>query len=268
MPSDVFQWKDSSHTVSSVGVGAKLSIMNENVNRDVVTNRDYVQQLLHPEMHTKLEDMVMCYNDHFSCTADGGSITVRHREAMQALTDKLWDRACDDLLNKYVNDEQKIADAERLKLEHKYCELESQLNHVAGSTRNSFAQQVFAHTLHENSVAITGLLTQLRHDAITRETEALQQAFDRKYLAYVEADDKDYGKFLNAFQILRGTWNKIDYTDRTDDDISRNVTDFTTTAQWNRTAGSIANAAGQYQGDQDAINTAAATLNIPAAPAP
>lgn len=265
MPSDVFQWKDSSHTVSSIGLGAKLSLVNEDVDRDITTTRDYTQQLFHPELLEKLEEMVCCYSDHFECK-DGESITQQHREMLQECALKLWERACEDLLDKYVDDEQKIADAERLKLENKYCELESQLNAVSGSTRNSFSQQVFAHTLHENSVAITGLLAQLRHDAITRETEALQQAFDRKYLAYIEADDKDYQKYLGAFQMLRGAWNKIDYVDDTDDEIDRNVTDFTTTGQWNRTAGSISAANGTYQGNQAAIDAAGGGLGLPTAP--
>lgn len=262
MPSDVFQWKDSSHTVSSLGVGAKLSLVNEDVNRDTTTTRDYLQQLLRDDMLEKLEQMTCCYNDHFTCE-DGTSVTIEHREKLQELACKVTDRACEELLDKYVNDEQKIADAQRLELENRYCELDSQLNAVAGSTRNSFSQEVYARTLHENNFAVTGLLAQLRHDAITRETEAIQQAFDRKYLAFIEADEKDFQKYLASFQLLRGAWNKIDFVDDTDDVIDRDVRDFTVTGQWNRTAGSISSADGTYAGDQSAINAAAGALNLP-----
>jgi hypothetical protein len=260
MPSDVFQWKDSSSTTSSVGMGTKLSLVSDDTQRDVTQTRDYLQQLLRPGMLDKLEGIVSCYDAHFACKVgeDGNastSISMEHREYIRGLTDDLYDRAKNKLLDKYIDDEQKLADAERLKLENLMCELYPKLNGVGGSTRNSFAQTVIAHTLHENNVAITGLLTQLRHDAITRETDALQGALDRSMASYIEADDKDYAKYLGAQQLLRGAWNKIDYTDDTDESIDRDIRDFTLTGQWNRTAGSISGADGSYAGDQDAINT-------------
>jgi hypothetical protein len=255
MPSDILQWKDSSSKTTSVGIGAKLSKVSDNTDRDVLQTRDYLQQMFHPSMLAALENMVTCYNDHFKCNPDGsGSISTKHREYIRGLSDKLVDRAENKLLDKYIDDEQKIADAERLSLENKMCELFPKLNAVGGSTRNSFAYSVIAHTMHENSVAITGMLAQLRHDAITRETEAQFGAFDRSVAAYIEADSKDYEKYLGALQLLKGAWNKIDYTDDTDETIDRDITDFTITTQWNRSAGSIAAAAGTYDGDQSALD--------------
>jgi hypothetical protein len=260
MVSDVLQWKKSSHKGSSVGVGYKLSVVNETTHRDVLQTRDYTQQLLHPAMLAGLEAMVTCYSEHFKCYVDPAtgaatSISVKHRDDMRALADKLNKRASDDLLNKYIDDEQKIVNAERLKLEHQLCELYPKLNAVAGSTRCSFAQSVIAHTLSDNSIAITGMLAQLRHDAISKETEAMQTAFQYEMAANIDADQKDYEKYLQAFSLLKGAWNKIDYADDTNEDIDHNVRDFTITGQWNRTAGTIAEGEDVYSGSQNAIDS-------------
>jgi hypothetical protein len=267
MVSDVFQWKKSSHKTSSVSMGTKLSLIGDNTHHTAIQSRDYLQQMYHPAMLDALEQMVTCYSDHFKCklNADGSktSISMEHRDHMRALADKLYDRASKDLLNKYIDDEQKIANSERLKLEHAMCELYPKLNGIGGSTRNSFARSVIAHTLSENSVNVTSMLAQLRHDAITKETEALMGAVDRNYIAYVEADDKDYAKFLGAQQLLRGAWNKINYTDDTNENTDRNIRDFTLTGQWNRTAGTIADAADAYNGDQSAIDSFGGGISFP-----
>jgi hypothetical protein len=251
MVSDVFQWKKSSHKTSSVSMGTKLSLVGDNTHHTAVQSRDYLQQMYHPAMLDALEQMVTCYSDHFKCklNADGSktSISMEHR----------------DLLNKYIDDEQKIVSSERLKLEHAMCELYPKLNGIGGGTRNSFARSVIAHTLSENSVNITSMLAQLRHDAISKETEALMGAVDRNYVAYIEADDKDYAKFLGAQQLLRGAWNKINYTDDTNENTDRNIRDFTLTGQWNRTAGTIADAADAYSGDQAAIDSFGGGINFP-----
>jgi uncharacterized lipoprotein YehR (DUF1307 family) len=261
MVGDVFQWKKSSHKGSSIGIGFKLSLIGDTTARNVDQRRDYTQQLLHPFILNDLEKMVTCYNNHFTCTIDPvtgltTSVSIKHRDNMRDLADKLNDRATNKLLNKYIDDEQKIANAERLTLEHKLCELYPKLNSVSGSTRCSFAQSVIAHTLSDNNVAITGMLTQLRHDAITRETEAMQVSFQAEMAANIEADAKDYEKYLQAFSLLKGSWNKIDYDDKTNENIDHNIRDFTTTGQWNRTAGTIADAADQYNGDISAIDAA------------
>lgn len=251
MPSDVFQWKKSSHTVSSVGAGMKLAL----INRDIKNTRDYTQQLLHPEIHDKLESAFLCYANHFDC-ANGEPETVKNQKHIRGLVDDLYDRAKNELLDKYIDNEQSIVASERLRLEQELCAMQPKLNGIAGSTRNCFTQSLIARTLNENSIEISSLLAKLRHDAITKESEALNDAIDRSLLAYIEADEKDYQKMLGVMQLLRGTWNKIDYTDDTDDD----VRDFTVTGQWNRTAGSIADAADVYKGDQDAINAAGAAF--------
>lgn len=251
---DAFQWKNSAHKESSIGFGARADITD----RDVDNTRDYLQQLLQPDQLNKLESNVCLYSDHFAANT-----TIDHRESIRELSDKIFTRACEELLNKYVCDEQNIANAERLKLENRLCELRTELNSVAGSTRNAFSGEVIAHTLSDNSITITGLLAQLRHDAITRETDALQNAYAISNNAYNEADQLDFNKYIAALQTLRGSWNKIDYTDNTDEDI-RN---FTTTAQYNRSAGSISDVAGDYDGDIATIEGAGDGLALPIKPA-
>ena len=248
---DAFQWKNSAHKESSIGLGARLDVTN----RDVKHTRDYLQRTLEDDMRGKVRESVCMYADHFNT-----SISITHRAEIREAACKLFDRACEELLDKYTCHEEEIANAERIKLENRLCELRPELNSIAGSTRNCFSASVIAHALHENNVAITGLLAQLRHDAITRETAALEQAFDRKFLAFIDADDRDFNKYMTAFQILKGSWNKIDF----EDDIDEDIVNFTLTAQYNRSAGSISDTKGEYDGDIGAIDSAGGGLAVPA----
>jgi hypothetical protein len=207
-----------------------------------------LEQLLEPDKRDELRDLTKLYHNHFD---DG--ITIRHREDIRADADKLWERACNELLNKITSQEQDIANVERLKLEDRLAELVPQLNCIAGSTRNCFSANTIAHTLNDNSIAITGLLAGLRNDAIKHESEMLLAGADRRYRAYIEADDSDYRKFLETMNLLKASWHKTDFVDNVDETIDENITQIDATIQFNRTAGSISDTDGTYNGDYDDI---------------
>lgn len=264
MPSDVFQWKNSAHKTASLGAGSKFSITNKDYAEDIVRTHDQLERLLEDDVRENcLEDLVCMYATHFDT-----QISIEHRDQMRQWADDLYDRALNTLRQDYIDNEQEIVQAERDRLADQLAELRPELNCIAGSTRNCFSAHVIAHTMHHNAVYMASLLAKLRSDAITAETEALYNAWDRKYTAYVTADHLDFQKYLGAMQLLVGTWHKTDFTDNTDRDINETVTDLAFTVQYNRTAGSIADTSGVYDGDiASIISDGAGALFIPEAPA-
>lgn len=251
MPSDVFQWKNSSHKTASVGFGSNIKNTNRDLDRDVHHVRDQLDQLLEPDKRNELRELTAMYNAHF----DSG-ITIQHRADIRADSDKLWQRACEELLDKITSQEQSIANAERLKLENRLLEMTPQLNCIAGSTRNCFSANTIAHALNENSIAITGLLAGLRNDAIKHESDMLLASADRRFRAYIEADDSDYRKMLETMNILKASWHKTDFTDDVDEAIDESITEVGATIQFNRTAGTIADASDTYEGEYGSISGA------------
>lgn len=265
MPSDVFQWKNSAHKTASLGAGSKFSTTNRDYNEDITRTHDQLVRTLEDAVREGcLEDLVCMYADHFDT-----QISIEHRAHLRDLSDALYDRALNQLRQDYIDNEQEIVQAERDRLADQLLELRPELNWIAGSTRNCFSASVIAHTMHHNAVYMASLLAKLRSDAITAETEALYNAWDRKYTAYVTADHLDFQKYLGAMQLLIGTWHKTDFTDQTDRDIDETVTDLAFTVQYNRTAGSIADTSGAYDGDIDGIIAdGGGALFIPASPTP
>jgi len=240
------QYRDSSFRRTSLALGAKQRIFSENVNRGVDRTHDQTRQLLHPGQHGDLESIVSMYKGLFA-----GGETDQHRQTVRDRADTIWNRAHDELYNKYITNEQQIADEERLRLENKLDEETLTWHKIAGSTRNCFVAKMRSHTLDENTVKITSLLTQLRRDAIDKETAALEHSQQLAYNAYIEGDNADFSKYISALGILKGTWDKLDFTDNVDEDIDRSISEFVFTEQWVRSAGSIAAADGVYNGLAD-----------------
>lgn len=248
---DAFQWKNSSHKVTSYGVGGKISRTTDNTDRDVEHVRDQTTQLLKPEVFDCITETTLQYCQHFNT-----GITIEHREEQVACAEAYCQYA-DELLDSITAQEQDIADRERLELEQQLCQLRDELNLIAGSTRNCFSAGTIARTLSENSIKVTGMLAELRNDAIKQQTAAKQVCCELGYKARIEADQLDFEKYTGVLQLLRGAWNKVDFTDTIDEEIDRTTTNFTITTQWNRTAGSISDADGTYNDEYDNLNTAA-----------
>ncbi len=251
MVSDVLQWKNSSHTSSSIGLGFKLENVTHDVNRDVHHTHDYIRKLLEDDMRNMLRDTVTMYHDHFAT-----KISIRHREEIRNTADDLWDRAKNKIKSEANATVQGKIDLERMLLEQQLCSLRVELNGIGGSTRSCFAQSVIAKTIAEGNIKFGAIKSEAALKALELETQAMNDAAQFKYAAYITADQIDFSKYENMFNILKGAWDKINFADDTNDKIHETTVDFTLTGQWNRTAGSISDADGSYAGDQSAINGA------------
>lgn len=237
---DVLRWNNGSRTISSLGLGLKASSVDDD------TVRDRTEKLFEADMLEKLKTTVCCWADNLTCTT-----ILEHKQTVQEAACKMWDRAC--ALADTLKDEHKaIADAERLELERQLCQRKVELNSIAGSTRNCFTAGVINRTLSDHAIQIAGKLGELATDAEKHGTEALNNAFQAKYNAFVEADALDFSKYMASFQLLRGACATVDET------VNRDIDELTGTAEWKRSAGQSSTTSGLYQDDQDAIDAAGA----------
>ena len=244
---DAFQWKNSSHRTYSLGVALTQNNVNDDTQRDTVTN----QELLSDEQRAKLEDIVCDYYDHFDTM-----ITVSNRAEIRDRATCFWTYAKEELYDLIYAETDNIIDNERRLLEEALCSRVSDLNSIGGTTRTCFAQTIIGRTLSDNSVALASMKSDANIKARTLEAQMIDASFARSYQAFIEGDNADFNKYMQALQLLRGA--AVDET--VDDKIDRDIDTTNLSVQYNRTAGDISDTQDTYVADQAGIAAAAAGL--------
>lgn len=260
---DAFQWKNSSHRTYSLGIGISDTSTDDVTARDVQqdTDRDVVthQELLSPEQKAKLEDIVCDYYDHFDTM-----ITVSNRAIIRDRATCFWTYAKEELYDAIYAETDDIIDEERRKLEEELCSRITTLNSIGGTTRSCFAQTIIGKTLSENSSQLAALKSNANIQARELEARTIDASFARSYQAFIEGDNADFSKYMQALQLLRGAcvdetvMEDIGVT--TDEDIVREVDTTVLSGQYNRTAGDISDTTDTYVGDLNTIAAAGGAL--------
>lgn len=241
---DAFQWKNSAHRTYSLGLGGSFSHTDDDTDRDI----DTVRKEFEEDMLAKLKDLVCDYYEHFDTM-----ITVDNRECVRDAALCYWEYVKNKLYGDLETSFKSIVDKNRLSLEQEFCSRVATLNSIGGTTRSCFGQTIIAKALQENNIELGNIESQLTVQAKQLEMQTWAQAFQAKYTAYVEGDNADFSKYMQAFQILRGAC----FTENVDDNIERDIDNIKATIQYNRTAGDIADTTGVYNGDIADIQTAA-----------
>lgn len=245
---DAFQWKNSAHRAASLGIGGSLSRTDDDTDR----NTDTLQKQFQDDMLEKLRKLVCMYFDEFDT-----KITIENRETIREAACCFWDYVKDKLYGDLKSQFKAVIDDKRRELEEELCSKTATLNSIGGTTRSCFAQTIIGRTLSDNSIGLASLESQLTLDAKKLEMASWEAAFNAKYRAFIEGDNADFAKYMQAFQILRGAC----FTEEVDDNIERDVTTAKGTFQYNRSAGDISDTTGVYGADYGDILASGGGLN-------
>jgi len=251
----VLQVKNASNHTAMDQSSQSLSVTNKTANRNFTDNttetRDQTHQMLDAGQRGALWSEIAPHLAHFQANI------IPDLNNVQAHAEETWDRAFNKLLpNLTAQVAAQIEDARREVCE-KLCQQYSAWVRTAGSSRNSWVQETWANAMVKFERQIADLAAKLAIANIQHETQAVSDAYAKMQNAYVTSESQMHTNITQDLALLKGAWDKIDYTVNRDQVHAETLTELaiTGTASFmvQESASDTTDSSGGYSGDVGTI---------------
>jgi len=252
----VLQVKNASNHTAMDQSANSLTIANRTANRNFTDNttetRDQTHQVLNAGQRDVIWNEIAPHMAHFQANI------IPDLNNVQARAEETWDRAFNKLLpNLTAQVAAQIEDARREVCE-KLCQQYSAWVRTAGSSRNSWVQETWANAMVKFERQIADLAAKLAVANIQHETQAVSDAYAKMHNAYVVSEAQMHTAITQDLALLKGAWDKIDYTVNRDQVHSETLTELAITGATSFTvqesASDTTDNAGDYTGDVGTIS--------------
>jgi len=252
----VLQVKNASNHTAMDQSANSLTIANKTANRNFTDNttetRDQTHQMLNAGQRDVIWNEIAPHMAHFQANI------IPDLNNVQARAEETWDRAFNKLLpNLTAQVAAQIEDARREVCE-KLCQQYSAWVRTAGSSRNSWVQETWANAMVKFERQIADLAAKLSIANIQHETQAVSDAYAKMQNAYITSEAQMHSAITQDLALLKGAWDKIDYTVQRDQIHSETLTELAITGATSFTvqesASDTTDNAGRYTGDVGTIS--------------